>query len=370
MELPTSFAKRIINSLNDNEKPPERGVKYYSVGLDQYINAITNEYLNDSLVQGLSAFKILVGEKGAGKTHFFHLLREEAWNLNFLVSIIISENEESILNKPEELYKAIVRNIVTKPSNLDSINPEERGLDKVLVNWYHSLRRRFDTSTKKKNITDGEIIAETNSVIRTLESLSISKAIQHYILALIHNDNEAIESLNQWFYGRNIIKNEREKFKKRFKIYEKLDKTLALKYIRSLSQFIFKINYNGLCIFILEKSKQMEKKSSSKVKKLALDNLRQIIDECGYAKLPGTLMIYALSPNIERNFSDYRALQDRVSSNFPFNLTNPSSARIDLSKLEDPESNLLYKIGLKIIDIYSKAYLNQKFFEEGKIELE
>ena len=63
-------ARSIIQQLGSSGQPPEFGVQYFSVGLDDYLNVIDEEYLSTFISFGGSAFKLVVGMYGGGKNSF------------------------------------------------------------------------------------------------------------------------------------------------------------------------------------------------------------------------------------------------------------------------------------------------------------
>jgi len=72
-------AKRIIEIVGSSGTPPEYGFQYFTSGLDIYLNTIEKEYLKEFIKGGGSAFKMVIGAYGEGKTHFLYSIRELAW---------------------------------------------------------------------------------------------------------------------------------------------------------------------------------------------------------------------------------------------------------------------------------------------------
>src|SRR5204863_5649818 len=81
-------AKRIIQQLGGSGQPPDYGVQYFSVGLDDYLNVIDEEYLSSYIRDGGSIFKLVEGIYGGGKTHFLYCVRDKGWAHGFVVSYI------------------------------------------------------------------------------------------------------------------------------------------------------------------------------------------------------------------------------------------------------------------------------------------
>ena len=70
-ELSSLEAAEIIERMGSLGLPPERGIEYVTVGLDRLLSVLERYYL-EPMAQGErgSAFKLIKGSFGAGKTHF------------------------------------------------------------------------------------------------------------------------------------------------------------------------------------------------------------------------------------------------------------------------------------------------------------
>jgi len=77
-ELTARIARRIIDTVGANGTPPEYGFQFFTEGLDPYLSIIEDEYLGSYINQGGSAFKLVVGVYGGGKTHFLYCVRDIA----------------------------------------------------------------------------------------------------------------------------------------------------------------------------------------------------------------------------------------------------------------------------------------------------
>ena len=74
---------------------------------------------------GLSSFKLLVGDYGAGKTHFLYVLREIAWRSNFAVSLVKLSPSSCPFDKLELVYKNLCSEIAPPPKDEETISYTE-----------------------------------------------------------------------------------------------------------------------------------------------------------------------------------------------------------------------------------------------------
>jgi len=66
--LDSNTARKIIEIVGGQGNPPEYGFQYFTAGLDIYLNTIDEEYLRSFVRDGGSAFKMVIGAYGGGKT--------------------------------------------------------------------------------------------------------------------------------------------------------------------------------------------------------------------------------------------------------------------------------------------------------------
>ena len=96
---------------------------------------------------------------------------------------------------------------------------------------------------------------------------------------------------------------------------------------------------------------------SSKQKSLLLNNLRELIDECGHANFKNTMWFYAVPDEnfLEGHSQIYEALRQRVSTIFDAEI-NPTGVKIYLENIPIEPVELLQEIGKKLAGIYEIAY--------------
>jgi hypothetical protein len=350
------LAKAIIHKLGSYGTPPEFGLEYYTVGLEKYLKVIEEEYFKDYLKLKLSSFKLIVGNYGGGKTHFLYCLRKKAMENNYLTSYVSLSPVECPFDKLELVYKVIALNLIT-PKESETITFDtfyyERGIDNVIKNWYQKVKAQVEKKEDFYTYLEG---------LSGVESISYLNALRGSFEALVREDYESFENLIQYLKGEEISKDIRGKYR----ISERLDKSTAFRFIRSLAQFASLIGYNGLILFFDEAERGLSI-SSSKDKRRALDNLRQIIDECGNARLPSVMFFYAITDEnliLEGSGGVYEALKQRLRSTFT--IANPTGVKINLEALEKKPEEFLYELGLKLAHLFEIAYsvsLNEKILK-------
>ncbi len=134
-DLDQATAEQIIESLRRGV-PPRRGVSLYATGTD-FVEKVRDRHLSREISAGKIRF--VGGSWGAGKTHFFRLLREYAFEQNLLVSNVELSSEQTPFNKFERVFFEIVRNIASPTmygtDDLSAALPFGEVLREVLDEW-------------------------------------------------------------------------------------------------------------------------------------------------------------------------------------------------------------------------------------------
>jgi len=182
------------------------------------------------------------------------------------------------------------------------------------------------------------------------ESHSFRKASAAFMAAYLQRDTVREAILEPWLLGEPVPQTDTRSMG----IYEAVESSTGFKMLRSLSQVISGYGLPGIALLFDEVDRNL---SLTSRKMLAVgDNLRQVIDLCGQARLPSTLFLYAVPPEFLRNVvPDYPALDQRLKSPVPLSERSPQAAIIDLEHLDMDPAALLIGIGERLQSIFEKA---------------
>src|SRR5262249_34710272 len=130
-ELTAGLARKILNQMGENGKPPELGVSHINVGNESYLALLEKVYVDDLIARADgSSFKLVQGTYGAGKTHFLYCVRDLAWRHDLLCAFVTISPKETTLNKPLSIYSAVARSVQV-PLQSEDEDPV-RGFDDIL----------------------------------------------------------------------------------------------------------------------------------------------------------------------------------------------------------------------------------------------
>lgn len=348
-ELGPDIARRIIDTVGANGIPPQYGFQFFTAGLEPYLSVINDEYLSSFIKQGGSAFKMVVGVYGGGKTHFLYCIRDLAWSHNFVVSYVSLSPGESPFHRLELVYSAIVRGIVPPLSPEELLSGYEQGMVGFLRTWFS---QRFQEYRNGGLVGDDLREALLNYVerIEGIESISFTRAVRAAFRTLLENREEDFINICQWLSGEGYDRHTHG----RYGILQRIDKSTAFTMLRSLSQWVRQIGYSGM-IVLLDEAERVPS-LSTRQREQYLSNLREMIDECGHTTFQGVMIFYAVPDEnfLEGRAQVYEALRQRVAT--VFETLNPSGVKVELEKVVSEPVPFLCEIGGKLAKVYETAY--------------
>jgi len=350
MALTQPIARRIVETLGSNGTAPEVGVQYFTVGYERLLRAMEDEYLADYIPNGGSAFKMVIGNYGNGKTHLMYCLRDLAWKHNFAVSYVVLGQQDSPFHDFGKVYAKIAQNINRPLGEDELLSGYERGIENFLRGTYAALLAQKMQEEPEEFRAKNELMRELKPRLRSTDSSSYSNAIYEAFDALRLDKDGHFDMVCQWLKGEGHTPAHRK-----LNILERIDKSTGFKMIRSLSQTVRALGYRGL-IVLLDEGEQVAS-LATKQREALLGNLREVIDACTQTSFQHIMMFYAV-PDLgfmDKGGGVYEALNQRVATIYQDYL-NPSGVKIELDKIIGQDEDLLPALGQKLADVFQVAY--------------
>jgi len=351
--------QHVLRRLGEGGQPPEHGIMRINVGNESYLAVLEDEYFGDLLRHG-SAFKLVQGYFGAGKTHFLLCVREMAWANGFAAALVELSPEECPYDDSLLTYAATARNIAV--AGRGPLDPPRAGLGEVLR---ESIVRRRRASLRLVEEDDdwadpapsaqdeasrdiGRWLADVEAA--PCESLSYRRAVVSYLRACIDEDRRAQQKLEAWLAAEPIPVSElRDQG-----VYETMSRKNGFLMLRSMTQMLA-VGYDGVALLFDEVDRNMS--FNAKRSQSIGDNLRQVVDLCGRHQLPKTLFVYAVPPEFMRAVvPDYPALYQRLKSPTNLGVRSPQAVLIDLDDLDLAPTAMLSELASRILDVFECAY--------------
>ena len=348
-------ASQAIEALR-NGIPPQRGTQLYSVGHEKLIDGIKKFHL--SQIGEVGKIRFVSGSWGAGKTHFFRLLREVALEHGCLVSNVELSVNEAPFNKFERVFYSIVRKVTT-PSGYQAGTQSLSTPFAAVVQ--EALSRLGGVETGNANEITYEVVN------RAYEKLMANKGIDIDFKKIIHEywktfvaeaaekgivDQTRAEIL-QWFAGEGSLAT----YRKRFGANKMVSRENAKLMLQSLAEFVKISGYKGLLI-LFDEAEQSYSPFTMRMSALrdAHNNLLHLINTI--ETLPGMFLIYATTPEFytdhKRGIVIYGALAQRIGKpedHIPKALDTIWNLDAVTPKLEDYR-----EAARKIRALYAQAY--------------
>ncbi len=340
--LTPELARHILQRVGEAGQPPEQGISHLNVGNHTYLNILEQEYLQrlKHNPRG-SSFKLVQGYYGGGKTHFLYCVRDLAWKHGFLTSVVNLSPKECPYDDPVKVYSSVAATLTSPPVE-EGAEPT-RSVTNVLRDLADDRRRTMGDDRANAWIVN--TAARVNA-----ESHSFRRAAAEFMAAYLQGRTEREAILEPWLLGEPVPQSETRPLG----VFEAIEPATGFKMLRSLCQVISGYGLPGAVLMFDEVDRNM---SLSGRKMYAVgDNLRQVIDLCGQARLPATFFLYAVPPEFLRNVvPDYPALDQRLKSPVPLCERSPQAAVIDLERLDLEPVSLLTAIGEKLQFIFETA---------------
>jgi hypothetical protein len=300
-------AEEMIESLRKGV-PPRRNVSWYAAGTD-FVNSVRKRHLDGGIDSGKIRF--VNGSWGSGKTHFFRLLREEAFDANLLVSTVELDAEQTPFNKFERVFYDIVRNI-TSPRMY-----EEGNLSAALP-FGEVLREAFERKSAELGGDAGAVEALKEELFQqTGIDIDFRRVVGEYwsTFAAESGDPVVLENtrgtLLQWFEGEG----QATMFRREFGVQKMVTKENARLVLTSLGQFVRWLGYGGLVILFDESEMTHSTMRRSSLKQ-AHNNLLHLINEIDESE--GLFLLYAAVPEFftdpKHGITIYGALAARIGA--------------------------------------------------------
>jgi hypothetical protein len=305
------IATQVVESLRKGI-PPQHGVTLYSVGNERLIDGIKKYHLGSIGDQGIIRF--VSGSWGAGKTHFFRLLREIAFQHDCLVSNVELDVNSAALNKFEKVFSAIVSHVLT-PTYYSEHRPVEAApfgtvLAESLAYLATGTRSIANEITYEQYAKAIELLMGNHAI-----DIDFKKMVQHYWQTFLPEsaDPTVVEQTRgeilQWFSGEGAV----SQYRKRFGVSKMVSKENAKLMLQSLAGFVRQAGYRGLVILFDEAEKSYSEMRKSELKD-AQNNLLSLINNI--ESLSGLFLIYATTPDFytdpKHGIVTYGALSGRI----------------------------------------------------------
>ena len=295
--------------------PPEYGVERYSVARADITETFHDDL--DAVLAGASALRYLSADYGQGKTHLLRLLRQQAFQRDFVVSIVELTGGSCPLFSLVDVYRQVMLGLRTAES------PDESALELVLDRWLTFQRSAIPSDRERS--------------LRRLPQ-DFQAALLAYLQAVnfLRPSPERRDSVFRWLTGERLSKRERDSLE----VFESLGEATALGVLDAISDLFRDIGYGGVCI-LFDEAEGIASFARSAHRERAIANLFRIARSAESSV--GCYFVYATTPSFADVVRDYA----------PFHAANADRRVLELAPLSPSEIRELVD---RLRTVYEAAY--------------
>ena len=283
------------------------GIQHIQVGRVNEIKAIYKDI--ERIAEGGSAFRLIIGEYGSGKTFFMSVIRSIALEKKLVTvnaDLAPDRRIHASSGQARNLYSELMRNLATRNK------PDGNALASV-VERFVTLARK---DAESQNIDVTTVIHKRLSVISELVGgYDFAKVIDAYWRGY-ENDNEELK-LNaiRWLRAEYTAKTDA---KRDLDVRSIISDSSFYDMLKVMSLFVRQAGYDGLLVN-LDEMVNLYKLSSTQARTSNYEQILRMLNDClqGSAEFLGFLLggtpEFLLDPR--RGLYSYEALQSRLAEN-------------------------------------------------------
>lgn len=296
----------IIQSLKAGVSP-RVGIQHIQVGRVNEIAAINNDI--DRIAQGGSAFRLIVGEYGSGKTFFLNVVRAIALEKQLVtVNADLSpvRRIRATGGQARDLYSELMRNMATRTK------PAGNALSAIVEKFVNNVRQEADN----EGVSVSSIMnSRLSSLSEHVGGYDFAKVIEAYWRGH-ETDNDRLKSdAVRWLRAEFSNKTEA---RKALDVRNFISDASFYNSLKILSLFVRQAGYRGLLV-CLDEMVNLYKLSSTPARNSNYEQILSILNDClqGTAENMGFLLggTPEFLLDTRRGLYSYEALRSRLAEN-------------------------------------------------------
>ena len=296
----------IIQSLRAGVTP-RTGLQHIQVGRVREVEALLKDI--ERICDGGSAFRLVIGEFGSGKSFFLQLIRSIALEKG-LVTVHADLSPDRRLNatagQARNLYAELMRNLSTRTK------PDGNALTSVVERFITEARQQADSSGSTVDSVIEDRLSRLSELVGGYDFAKVIAAYWHGY----ENDNEQLKSdAVRWLRGEFTTKTDA---RNALGVRTIVDDANVYDHFKLLSLFVRQAGYGGLLVN-LDEMVNLYKLSSQKARVSNYEQILRMLNDClqGCAEYIGFLLggtpDFLFDPR--KGLYSYEALHSRLAEN-------------------------------------------------------
>lgn len=341
---------------------PGIGLQHIQVGRAAEVKAIIKSL--DEISDGGSVFKLVVGDYGAGKTFFLHLVRKLAAEKKMVTVLADFSPERRLVasgGQARALYSELITSMATRS------RPEGNGL----VGIIEAFIMKSISDAKEKEIPVLELIASRLSTLQDMVSgWDFAKVIAAYCRGYQESNDELKQSAIRWLRGEYTSKIEA---RKSLDVRTIIDDSLVYDALKLMKCFVRIAGYDGMLV-ILDEAVNLFKITHGQSRTSNYEMVLRILNDTlqqGYG-VDGLGVLIGITPEAvfdsRRGLCSYDALSSRITQNTfakKTGLVDMNQPTIHLQSLTPEE---LYLLLANIRAVFESGLDGRKLIDDDGIK--
>ena len=334
----------IIQSLRAGVTP-RIGLEYIQVGRVNEVKALIEDL--DNIEQGGSAFRIIIGDFGAGKSFFLQLIRYIALEKGMVVINADMSPDRRLFasnGQARNLYKELARNLATRA------HPEGNAMIPLVEKFITEQRRIADAEGKD---VERVIKDKLNSVSELVDGYDFAQVIATYWKAY----NEGNEDLKN-----NVIRYLRGEYTSRADARRDLGVRAIVEdnnvydHIKLLARFVTQAGYKGLLVN-LDEVVNLYKLPSQRARSSNYEQVLRILNDCLQGSAESLGFLLGGTPEFlmdqRKGLYSYEALHSRLAENTFAQIANVVDYHSPILMLQNLSPEEIYVLLCNIRNVFA-----------------
>ncbi|KMN17920.1 ATP-binding protein [Pseudomonas weihenstephanensis] len=297
---------------------PRAGQHLIQVGRAKELDALLKDI--DRLADGGSAFRVVVGEYGAGKTFFLNLVRGIAMERK-LVTMHADLNPDRRLHasggQARSLYAELAKNMSTRTK------PDGGALQGIVEKFISQAKSEAKTRGVESEIVIREFLAELTEMVNGYDFADV---IAKYCQGFEQGDEQLKTDAIRWLRGEFTTRTDA---RAALGVRTIIDDASVYDQLKLLSRFVRLAGFGGLMI-CLDELVNLYKLANTQARNANYEQILRILNDSLQGSTEGLGFVLGGTPEFlmdtRRGLYSYPALQSRLAEN-----TFAKSGLIDLS---------------------------------------
>lgn len=341
----------IIQSLRAGVTP-RVGLEHIQVGRVKEIKALIEDL--DRICDGGSAFRLIIGDFGAGKSFFLQLVRYVALEKGLVVLNADLSPDRRLFatsGQARALYQELTRNLSTRA------HPEGNAMIPLVEKFITEQRRTADQTGQD---VEAVIKARLASLSELVGGYDFAQVIAAYWTGYNTGNEELKAAAVRFLRGEYATKTEA---RRDLNVRTIVDDSTVYDYLKLLSRFVCQAGYKGLLVN-LDEMVNLYKLHSQRSRSANYEQILRILNDClqGSAEHIGFLMggTRDFLKDQRKGLYSYEALRSRLAENTFAEVARVVDYKSPVLTLDNLTPEELYVLLMNIRNVFA-AYDESKY---------